>query len=154
LLPQRSNFPREMVITPKASTSISKERMTPRFLRHGLRAREPHPPPPAFARPILHFFIYFSQSLAARLLIATLPTYLLACTINWLFEAFVHESIILLLPPPIALPVRLQYDCSTITQYSTSLRSPVFMPYNIQYCAQQYRVKANLSTCLHTYLAS
>jgi len=45
-------------------------------------------------------------------------------------------------PPPPAFPTRLQYDCNTIAHYSTPLRSPVFMPCTIQYCAWQYRVKA------------
>jgi len=45
--------------------------------------------------------------------------------------------------PPPAGPTRLQYYRNTIAQYSTPLRAPVCMPYTMQYCAQQYSVKAN-----------
>jgi len=64
------------------------------------------------------------------------------------FEALVHESIILSLPPPPALPTRLQYYCNTIAQYSSPPPTPICMPYTIRYCALQYRVKAN-QRCHH-----
>jgi len=57
-----------------------------------------------------------------------------------LLEAFVDESIILLLTLPPALPTRLQYYCDTIAQYSNLLQPPVFILYTIQYCTWQYRV--------------
>ena len=55
-----------------------------------------------------------------------------------------HESIIIVLPLPPASPTRLQYYCITIAQYSTAFRPPDFTPYNIQYCALQYLVKAKV----------
>jgi len=50
---------------------------------------------------------------------------------------------------PPALPTLLHYFCTTITQYTTPLRPPVYMPYAIQYRSRQYRVKANLRR-MHT----
>jgi len=61
----------------------------------------------------------------------------------------VDESIMLLLLLPPALPTRLQYYCDTIARYSNPLRPPVFMPYTIQYCAQQYRVRVNPGALLY-----
>ena len=61
------------------------------------------------------------------------------------FEAFlcgrINHSFIAPFP---ALPTWLQYYCNTIARYSNPLRPPVIMPYTIQYCALQHRVKAKL----------
>jgi len=61
------------------------------------------------------------------------------------FCARINCPFIALFPP--ALLTRLQYDCTTIAQYSTPLRPPGFKPYTIQYCAWQYRVKAKWMRC-------
>jgi len=50
------------------------------------------------------------------------------------FEAFVHESIIHLLPPPTCIARTMQCYCTSIPQYTTPPRPPPFcMPYTIQY---------------------
>jgi len=56
--------------------------------------------------------------------------------------AFVHDSIILILPPPPASPTWLQYYWNTIAQYLNLFRPTVFTPSTMQYWAWQYRVKA------------
>ena len=64
------------------------------------------------------------------------------CKILIYFEAFVHESVIYVWPAPTAL---LQYDCTSIAQYTTHRRPPFCMPCTIQHWQWQYRVKANVS---------
>ena len=49
------------------------------------------------------------------------------------FKALLWESIILVLPPPLAKPTLLQYYYTTIAQYTPSYRPPFCMPYTIQY---------------------
>jgi len=56
-------------------------------------------------------------------------------------QACMHESIILELPS-FTLPIIVQYDCTTIAQYTTPHDHPLRMPYTIQYWRWQYRVKA------------
>ena len=63
------------------------------------------------------------------------------------FEAFVHETIFVLVPPPIWGPTRLQWYCTTVAQYTFPPRHPCCMPYTIQYWYWQYRVKAKV--CRH-----
>jgi len=46
-------------------------------------------------------------------------------------------------PRSSALPTLVQYHCATIGQYTIPFRPPVFTPCTTQYCALQYRVKAN-----------
>jgi len=48
------------------------------------------------------------------------------------FEASVHESNIIIFPRPPALARLLQYNCTTIGQYTSPLRPPLCMPYTIQ----------------------
>jgi len=60
------------------------------------------------------------------------------------FKALLWESIVLLLPPPLAKPTLLQYYCTTIAQYAPRHRPSFSMPYTIQYWRWQYRVKANV----------
>jgi len=49
------------------------------------------------------------------------------------FEASVHECNMLRYPRPPALATLLHYYCTAIAQYTTPLRPPFCMLYNIQY---------------------
>jgi len=55
------------------------------------------------------------------------------CKRFFYFEASVHESIILLLPPHLHCLPQLQCSCTSITQGTTSPRPSFCVPYTIQY---------------------
>jgi len=57
----------------------------------------------------------------------------LARGLNTIFvhvQAFVHESVIRVLPPPL-FAILLQYYCTTIVQCTTAPRPPFCLPYTI-----------------------
>jgi len=70
------------------------------------------------------------------------PFHLRLYKILFRFKALVGVHHPLYPPSPLANPTLLQYYCTTIAQYTPSHRPSPFMPYIIQYCALQYRVKA------------
>ena len=66
------------------------------------------------------------------------------------FEAYVHESILFIPPPPV-LPTLLHGYCTTTTQHTTAIRPRLCMSYTIEYWSWQYRVKAKsiVGQCTH-----
>jgi len=123
LLQERSQRLRGMVLTPKAASSM---------LILG-----------ALLDSVFWGSLAFSSKPTSRLARPTWGLGLSLYQILFHFKALLWESIILLLPAPLAKPTLLQYYCTPISQYTPPTDRPrLCMPYTIKYWRWQYRVKA------------
>ena len=189
MLPQRSKHPREMVITPKASTSIFE--LGPIYLC--FRPLCPFYPiirTTHEAATSLAWFLSWGLDLAHpmfnRVLITLNPALKLVyrwtrprvtdehahrdtntrhtlnnerhganpnpepCTLAAFTRYYVTSKLVCTSPSsfdyprPPTMPTLLQCYCNPIAKHTTLPRPSLCVPYTIQYCEWQYRVKANL----------